>query len=602
MTEAIKNRSMIDEAYKWDLTKIYKTNDDFEKDIIKTKDLIIKFRKKYENHIMDNAKTFYNSLIDEMQIERYLDKLYTYSNLKKDEDVSNNENQALRSKVLNLYDFASSNMFFTSTEMLKKDYSLIEKFYKEEPKLLEHEKNLKDAFRYKKYTLSDKEEKLLSSISKAFGNDEETYGYLVDSDMTFGIIKDEDGKEVELTDTNYSIYIESSDREVRKAAFESLYKHYKQFKNTITSSFNGFINQSVSISKLRGYKSAFSCSLYKDEMDEKVYDTLINTIHDNLDVFQKYYDLKKEVLELDEIHLYDIYTSMVKGNNKKYSFDEAKKMVINALSVLGEDYINKFNKIFDEKWIDIYPNKNKRGGAYSSGCYDTYPYILLNYQGTLNDVSTLAHEGGHSMHSYYTINNQPIQYGDYPIFVAEVASTVNEILLSKYLLKTSNNKEEKLLVLNKLLELFKGTIYRQVMFSEFEKYAYDLIENDDVITADKLCDKYYELNKLYFGNNVVVDDLIRYEWEKVPHFYYNFYVYKYATGISAACKIAEGILNNEEGALENYLKMLKSGSSKNPLDTLKIAGVDMKDKNVYESAIRMFDDAIEEFRILSREK
>ena len=597
MTEIIKDRSMIDDKYKWDLTKVYKTNADFESDCEKVKNLITEYRKKYENHTMDNAKIFYDSIVDELEIERLLEKLYSYSNLKKDEDVANTENQELRSKVVNLYNYASKNMFFTSTEMLKKDYSLIEEFYKEEPRLLEHENNLKDSFRYKKYMLSDEEEKLLSNISKAFGNDEETYGYLVDSDMTFGEIKDENGNMVELTDTNYSVYIESKNRSVRKAAFESLYNHYKQFKNTITSLFNGSINESVSMAKLRGYPSAFLASLYKDDMKESVYNTLVDTIHNNLDVYQKYYELKKEVLNLDELHLYDIYTPMIDEGGKKYSFEEAKEMVLNALSVLGDDYINNFKKIFDEKWVDVYPNKNKRGGAYSGGCYDTYPYILLNYQGTLNDVSTLAHEGGHSMHTYYTVNNQPIQYGSYPIFVAEVASTVNEILLSKYLLKTSKNKEEKLIVLNKLLELFKGTIYRQVMFSEFEKYAYDLIENDDVITSDKLCDKYYELNKLYFGENVVVDDLIRYEWEKVPHFYYDFYVYKYATGISAACKIAEGILNNEEGALDNYLKMLKNGCRENPLNTLKIAGVDMENKEVYESAIRMFDEAIEEFKL-----
>ena len=597
MTEIIKDRSMIDDKYKWDLTKIYKTNADFESDCKKVKNLITEYRKKYENHTMDNAKIFYDSIVDELEIERLLEKLYSYSNLKKDEDVANTENQELRSKVVNLYNYASKNMFFTSTEMLKKDYSLIEEFYKEEPRLLEHENNLKDSFRYKKYMLSDEEEKLLSNISKAFGNDEETYGYLVDSDMTFGEIKDENGNMVELTDTNYSVYIESKNRSVRKDAFESLYNHYKQFKNTITSLFNGSINESVSMAKLRGYPSAFLASLYKDDMKESVYNTLVDTIHNNLDVYQKYYELKKEVLNLDELHLYDIYTPMIDEGGKKYSFEEAKEMVLNALSVLGDDYINNFKKIFDEKWVDVYPNKNKRGGAYSGGCYDTYPYILLNYQGSLNDVSTLAHEGGHSMHTYYTVNNQPIQYGSYPIFVAEVASTVNEILLSKYLLKTSKNKEEKLIVLNKLLELFKGTIYRQVMFSEFEKYAYDLIENDDVITSDKLCDKYYELNKLYFGENVVVDDLIRYEWEKVPHFYYDFYVYKYATGISAACKIAEGILNNEEGALDNYLKMLKNGCRENPLNTLKIAGVDMENKEVYESAIRMFDEAIEEFKL-----
>ena len=597
MTE-IKDRSMIETKDKWDLSLIYKTQKDFENELEITKNLILEYRKKYENHTMDNANIFYNSIIDSLEISRKLDKLYVYASMKSDEDVSNNDNQELKNKVINLYDLATANMFFVDTELLKEDYAKIEKFYQDEPKLLEHEVNIKDTFRYKKHTLSDIEEKLLSNISKAFGNDEQTYGYLTDSDMTFGTIKNEDNKEVELTDTNYSIYIKSKDRRVRKEAFDALYNHYKQFKNTITSTFDGSIKQSVSIAKLRKYNSAFEASLFKDEISIDVYNTLVNTIHENLNIFHKYYDLKKKVLNLDEFHLYDVYVEMVKDYDKKYSFDEAKQIVINALSVLGNDYIETFKKAFDEKWIDIYPNKNKRGGAYSGGSYDTKPYILLNYQGTLNDVSTLAHEGGHSMHSYYTRTNQPIQYGDYPIFVAEVASTVNEILLAKYMLKNSTSKEEKLVILNQLLELFKGTIYRQVMFSEFEKYAYDLVENDDVITSDKLCDKYYQLNKLYFGDNVVVDDLIRYEWEKVPHFYYNFYVYKYATGISAACKIADGILNNEKDALDNYLNMLKSGSRQNPLDTLKIAGVDMTDKEVYESAIKMFDETIEEFKTL----
>ena len=597
MTE-IKDRSMIETKDKWDLSLIYKTQKDFENELEITKNLILEYRKKYENHTMDNANIFYNSIIDSLEISRKLDKLYVYASMKSDEDVSNNDNQELKNKVINLYDLATANMFFVDTELLKEDYVKIEKFYQDEPKLLEHEVNIKDTFRYKKHTLSDIEEKLLSNISKAFGNDEQTYGYLTDSDMTFGTIKNEDNKEVELTDTNYSIYIKSKDRRVRKEAFDALYNHYKQFKNTITSTFDGSIKQSVSIAKLRKYNSAFEASLFKDEISIDVYNTLVNTIHENLNIFHKYYDLKKKVLNLDEFHLYDVYVEMVKDYDKKYSFDEAKQIVINALSVLGNDYIETFKKAFDEKWIDIYPNKNKRGGAYSGGSYDTKPYILLNYQGTLNDVSTLAHEGGHSMHSYYTRTNQPIQYGDYPIFVAEVASTVNEILLAKYMLKNSTSKEEKLVILNQLLELFKGTIYRQVMFSEFEKYAYDLVENDDVITSDKLCDKYYQLNKLYFGDNVVVDDLIRYEWEKVPHFYYNFYVYKYATGISAACKIVDGILNNEKDALDNYLNMLKSGSRQNPLDTLKIAGVDMTDKEVYESAIKMFDETIEEFKTL----
>jgi len=597
----MKTRSEISNDYKWDLTKIFETKSDFDKFYDETKKLIVDY-KKYEGHIMDDAKTFYNSTIDSLEISRRLEKLYTYAHMKSDEDVSLNSNQELVSRVINLYNLASQAMYFEETELLKEDYSKIEEFFKEEPRLLEHEINIKNSFRYKNHILSDAEEKIMSNLNGAFDNNETTYSYLTNSDMTFGTIKDESGNEVELTDTNYSIFIESKDRRVRIDAFKTLYKYYKQFTNTITSTLNGNIKESVAVSHIRKYNSAFERSLFNDEMDPKVFKTLVDTVHENLDIYQKYYDLKKEVLGLDEIHLYDVYAKLINDYDKTYSFDEAKELVFKALSVMGKEYTNDLEKAFSQKWIDIYPNKNKRGGAYSSGSYDTYPYVLLNYQGRLNDVSTIIHELGHSMHSYYTRNNQPYQYGNYPIFVAEVASTVNEMLLAKYLLKNSDDKSVKLAVLNHLLELFKATIYRQVMFAEFEKYAYDLVENDDVITSEKLCNKYLELNKEYFGKNVVVDEEIKYEWEKVPHFYSDFYVYKYATGLSAACKIVNGILNHEDGALENYIKMLKNGCRENPLNTLKIAGVDMTDKEVYQSAIDMFNDAIEEFKALSIKK
>lgn len=597
----MKTRSEISNDYKWDLTKIFETKSDFDKFYDETKKLIIDY-KKYEGHTMDDAKTFYNSIVDSLEISRRLGKLYTYAHMKSDEDVSLNSNQELVSRVINLYNLASQAMYFEETELLKEDYSKIEEFFKEEPRLLEHEINIKNSFRYKNHILSDAEEKIMSNLNGAFDNNETTYSYLTNSDMTFGTIKDESGNEVELTDTNYSIFIESKDRCVRIDAFKTLYKYYKQFTNTITSTLNGNIKESVAVSHIRKYNSAFERSLFNDEMDPKVFKTLVDTVHENLDIYQKYYDLKKEVLGLDEIHLYDVYAKLINDYDKTYSFDEAKELVFKALSVMGEEYTNDLEKAFSQKWIDIYPNKNKRGGAYSSGSYDTYPYVLLNYQGRLNDVSTIIHELGHSMHSYYTRNNQPYQYGNYPIFVAEVASTVNEMLLAKYLLKNSDDKSVKLAVLNHLLELFKATIYRQVMFAEFEKYAYDLVENDDVITSEKLCNKYLELNKEYFGKNVVVDEEIKYEWEKVPHFYSDFYVYKYATGLSAACKIVNGILNHEDGALENYIKMLKNGCRENPLNTLKIAGVDMTDKEVYQSAIDMFNDAIEDCKVLLKTK
>lgn len=591
----IKERREVPKEFQWNLERIFKTDEEFQKEIEAVRKQIDEFAK-LEGHTTENAKTFYRSITAGNEIERRLNKLYTYASMKSDEDVANTENQAKKEQVVNLYNYASSKMYFQTPELLNTEKEVIESFYQEEPKLLEHKTNIEEVYRYKPHTLPKEEEKLLSNLSSAFGNDETTYGYLTDSDLDFGTIHDENGVEVPLTDTNFSIYIKSLKREVRKEAFERLYEVYKQFQNTITATFNGAIKQNVAMAHIKHYKTSFEAALFGDELDPKVYDTLVSSVRNHLDVLHDYYRLRKEVLNLKELHLYDVYTNLVPDTDTKYPFETASRLVLDALKPLGDAYINDLKQAFTEGWIDIYPNKNKRGGAYSSGSYDTMPYVLLNYQDKLDDVSTLAHELGHSMHSFYTRKNQPYQYGDYPIFVAEVASTVNELLLAKHMLKVSTNKNERLAILNQLLELFKGTIYRQVMFAEFEKYAYDLVEQDEVITPDKLCKKYYELNQDYFGSNTVVDKEISYEWEKVPHFYYHFYVYKYATGISAACHIVEGILSGDEAKRDAYLKMLANGCRENPLNTLKIAGVDMTDKEVYESAIRMFADTIEEFR------
>lgn len=591
----IKERREVPKEFQWNLERIFKTDEEFQKEIEAVRKQIDEFAK-LEGHTTENAKTFYRSITAGNEIERRLNKLYTYASMKSDEDVANTENQAKKEQVVNLYNYASSKMYFQTPELLNTEKEVIESFYQAEPKLLEHKTNIEEVYRYKPHTLPKEEEKLLSNLSSAFGNDETTYGYLTDSDLDFGTIHDENGAEVPLTDTNFSIYIKSPKREVRKEAFERLYEVYKQFQNTITATFNGAIKQNVAMAHIKHYKTSFEAALFGDELDPKVYDTLVSSVRNHLDVLHDYYRLRKEVLNLKELHLYDVYTNLVPDTDTKYPFETASRLVLDALKPLGDAYINDLKQAFTEGWIDIYPNKNKRGGAYSSGSYDTMPYVLLNYQDKLDDVSTLAHELGHSMHSFYTRKNQPYQYGDYPIFVAEVASTVNELLLAKHMLKVSTNKNERLAILNQLLELFKGTIYRQVMFAEFEKYAYDLVEQDEVITPDKLCKKYYELNQDYFGSDVVVDKEIAYEWEKVPHFYYHFYVYKYATGISAACHIVEGILSGDEAKRDAYLEMLANGCRENPLNTLKIAGVDMTDKEVYESAIRMFADTIEEFR------
>ena len=593
------DRNEIQEQYKWDLTKIYKNIEEFNKEYEEISKQIEDFSK-YESIMGTNAHNFYETLNNYFEISRMIEKLSVYTHLLFDENTGDNNNQALSAKVSNLYDKFVKISYFTTPTILKKEYSEIEKYYKEEPKLKEYEILLKNEYRYKEHTLSDIEEKLLSSITKMLNNNYETYELLKDSDLTFGNIHDEEGNLVELTCSNYGVYIESTNRNVRKEAFLTLYKTYKQFINTFATTLYGNIKENITISRIKKYNSTIEWCLYPDEVDISIYDNLIKTINNNLDILFKYYDLKKELLNLDELHLYDIYTPIVENYTKKYPFEEAKETVFNALSVLGSDYLKTLKEGIQERWIDVYPTKNKRTGGYSSGCYDTNPYILLNYQDKYNDMSTLAHEAGHSMHSYYTRHNNPYQYGDYSIFVAEVASTVNELLLAKYLLKTSKNKEEKLFILDNLMTLFKSTIYRQTMFAEFEKEIYEDAEKDIPLTADYLNDKYYCLNKTYFGSNVVVDEEIKYEWERVPHFYYNFYVYKYATGLSAACHIVNDILSGKPNSIENYKKFLSAGRTKTPLESLKLAGVDLSKKEVIESAIKMFNDTIEEFKELHK--
>lgn len=595
-----KLREEISNDCKWDLEAIYKSKEEFEKELQEI-EIEIGNITQYKDILMDSSTNLLNCLELDTNISRRLSKAHTYANCHFDSDTGNASYQEMIGKVNNIYQKYSETISFIEPTILKCDYSTIEKFFIEEPKLKSYERNLKEIFRFKKYILSDNEEKIISNLEKALESSSTIYESLTDTDMTYGNIIDENGESVELTDSNYNKYIKSNDRRVRKDAFLELYRVYSSFKNTIASTITGNIEANVSIAKIRGYNSAIEASLFSDNISIDVYNNLIDTVSNNLSSLFKYYDLKKKILGLDEMHLYDTYVSIINEKPREYSFDEAKTIVRDALSVLGDKYINDLDNAFSQKWIDIYNNKGKRGGAYSGGSYDTYPYVLLNFEGTLNDVSTLAHELGHSMHSYYSRINNSYQNSNYKIFVAEVASTVNELLLAKYLLKNTSNKKEKLIILNNLLDLFKATIYRQTMFAEFEKNIYDKHEKGEILTAELLCNDYYELNKKYFGNSVVVDEEIKYEWERIPHFYYNFYVYKYATGLSAACYIVNAILSGSKDALDNYLKFLKLGGSMDPLDELKVAGVDMSKPDVILSAINMFDEILDEFEQLYNE-
>lgn len=598
MEQRQKARSEIEEKYKWDLTPIYKDVDSWYEDY----DLVSKEIKKvldFKGNIVKSAKNLLDYIEFSMNLERKLYKLYYYAHLNFDSDTTNNEYQKMNGKIENLLAEYNKLDSFANPEMMKIDYNQIKEFYKEEPRLQEYEFLLEQLYRYKDHILNTEAESIISSFANINSTPEQVFEALTDSDLRFGKVKNDKGEDVELTESNYSSSIESTNRDVRKEAFEMLLKTYSNYKNTIANTFAGNVEVLTTMAKLKKYSSSLEASLFDDNISTGVYNNLIDTVSNNLNVLYKYFDLKKEVLGLDEFHLYDQYNSLVPDCSKNYTFEEAKDLVLKALTVLGEDYVANLNKAFDERWIDVYNNKGKRTGAYSSGFYDTNPYVLLNFNGKFGDVSTLAHELGHSMHTYYSCHNNPYQYSSYKIFVAEVASTVNELLLKYYILNHTDDVNEKKYIINEMMNNFKSTIYRQTMFAEFERDMHALKEKGEVLTSQLLSDKYYELNKKYFGPNVVVDDVIRYEWERIPHFYYDFYVYKYAIGLSCACYIADGILNNKPNALENYKKFLSSGGSDYPANELKIASIDVTKSEVVESAIKMFDNLIKQFKELS---
>lgn len=594
-----KLREEIEDKYKWNLSSVYSSTEKLEEDYKKVKEGLKTLASKSETFCTSGVN-LYNFLKLDDSITIILEKMWTFTSHNYDTDLANNQNQMYKEKISNLYDEYESATSFVLPAILECE-DKIKEFYKECPKLEEeYSFSLETVLRFKPHTLSKKEEKVISDLSPAVANTGDIASMLTDSDINFGKIKNEDGKEVELTDTNYVPFLGSKDRRVRKDAFYTLYKSYKQFSNTLALSLSDEISRRVAIAKVRNYKDALSAALYSDNIPKTVYDNLITAVSNNLEPLYEYYKEKQKLLGLDEMHMYDVYADVVEKTNTKYTYDEAKTLVLDALSVLGDDYITNLKKAFTEGWIDVYPNKGKRGGAYSGGSYLTNPYVLLNFNGTYRDVSTLAHELGHSMHTYYSTHNNPYQYSEYRIFVAEVASQVNELLLNNYMLNKVKTKEEKLDILNQILDLFKASIYRQTMFSEFEEKITKENENSEILTADKMNTIYYELVKKYFGNDVIVDEEIKYEWCRIPHFYYNFYVYKYSTGLAAATYIVNRIINKEEGAVEDYLAFLKTGGSDYPLNELKIAGVDLEDPKVIESALKTFENYLDEFKKIVR--
>lgn len=595
-----KTRDEIEDKYKWDLSKIYLTEDEWLKDfeyVSKNSDRYLEFKGK-----LNTAAKILEYLKFDEEFSKKADAVYMYAALKFDEDTSNFKYQELKGKIEKVMLEISAKTSFVLPELLKLSKDDFERFMVEMPELKMYDFEFEKILRMKGHILSDGEEELLSSLGKVLNNPEDTASYLRNADMRFGVIKDAEGNEVELSNINFAKYIMDDDREVRKSAFYTLYKEYESLQNTFASSYSGKVSMDNVLALKRGYKDAREAALSDSNVDRKVYDNLIEVLHQNLSIMDDYYALKKEVMGLDELHIYDIYGALVLESNKNYSFEEAKEIVLKALSVLGDDYIKDLNKAFDERWIDVMPSKGKKGGAYSWGCFTSNPYLLLNFNGKFDDVSTLAHELGHSMHSYYSNKNNPYIYHQYKIFVAEVASQVNELILARYLINHTDDKNEKLSILDSLMELFKGSIVRQTMFAEFEYLTHKKEQDGQVLTSEFLSDEYYKLYEKYSGHNMISDKEIRYEWEKIPHFYYNFYVYQYATGLAAANFIANKIMSGDKKVLNNYLKFLTLGGSMDPIDELKVAGVDMNKPEVIQEAMDTFKGLINEFKEIYRSR
>ncbi len=594
-------RSEIAEKDTWDLTPIFQTTDDWNAAYAEAEKAVKAFPACMEE-MLTSPEALYRTMQTMTALTEKVDVLYTYAHLCFSGDTTDNTARQLMGRAQNLLTAYSEAAAPFDTRLMQLSDEQLAEWMQTYPQLeTDYGVILRETFRYKPHTLSASEEQLMASFSKERATAEEAYESLTSSDLKFGTITDEDGQSVTLTDTNYAMYMRSSDRNVRKAAFTTLYAGYEQFRNTFASLYAGQLETEKVVAKVRHYESALAHSLFPDHVTPEIYQNIIDSISGHLDVLFRYYRVKKKVLGLDEMHMYDVYLPMNAGSKKKYTYDEAVEEVLAACSVFGDEYVSVLQKGYADRWVDVYPNDGKVGGAFSGGCATTAPYILLNFQGLDEDVSTLAHESGHSMHSWFTRQNNSLQYADYRIFVAEVPSTVNELLLAYYKLEHTDSREEKLAILGNLLELYKATIFRQVMFAEFEQMTHALSEQGEVLTADLLCEKYYALNEKYFGGEVILDEQITCEWMRVPHFYYNFYVYKYAVGLAAASHIVKRIRAGEPGALDAYLAFLKLGSTKDPIESLRVAGVDMTGTEVFDSAVSMFSELLDEFETLSNE-
>lgn len=594
MAKEEKTRSEIEDKYKWDLTKMYKDELEFEEDCNKLNKLIEKL-KNFKNNITKDSNTLYSYMKLEDEINVIFTNIYVYASCKNDEDVSNSISQKRFNKVLGMlskYDEISS---FAGPELLKTDYAVIKKYIEENDDLKEYAFDLEQIYRYQPYILSENEEKLLSNISDLSMKFKNNFSIINNSMVDFGYIKDENGEDIKLTNGNYSKYIKSENREVRKAAYEAKGKTYKKFANLISTDYEAYVKSCSMIAKAKGYESNLDMYLFSDGVNKKVYDTLLKVADDNLDVLHKYYKLKKDILKLYELEVYDLSAPLVKESNKKYTPSDAKELICKATSIYGNEYVNQIKKFFDDKCIDFYPNKGKRVGYYQNDSYKGI-IILGNYNDDYQSVSSIAHELGHAMHSYYSKKNNKEHLSEYTILVAEIASLTNEIILSNYVINNTDDKNLKLQAINNILEVFADNFFGTLAHgSVFEKIVHEKIFNDEVLSEEDFNKIFEKIIKKHNGPLVKESRYSKYNWARIPHFYMPFYYYKYSVGVCGACYVSKKILSDDKKFLHKYLDFLKLGGSMMPLDELKTIGFDLTNTKVIEEGIKYFDELIDEF-------
>lgn len=590
-SKTLPKRSEIPDQFKWRLEDIYPSDAEWEQDVAKIKELIDQVKAR-QGSLAQSGKHLLEALILQDEVNKLLERVYVYARMRRDEDNTNPTYQALTDRATSLSTLVYSATAYIQPEILAIPDEQLRQLQESEPGLAHYRFLLEEITRQKPHTLSAAEEAILAQASEVTAAPSTIFSMLNNADIKFPMITDEHGEEVELTKGRYIQFMESRDRRVRKEAFQALYETYGKQKNTIAATLTSAVKRDVFYARVRNYPSALHAALFADNIDPSVYDNLIATIREHLPLMHRYVSLRKKMLNLDELHMYDLYVPIVADVEMKIPYEQAVATIKEALKPLGEEYGQVLEKGFTSGWIDVYENEGKTSGAYSWGAYTTHPYVLMNYQENVNNMFTLAHEMGHALHSYFSDTNQPYTYAQYRIFVAEVASTLNEALLMHHLLETTHEKHQRMYLINYYLEQFRGTVFRQTMFAEFEKRIHERVEAGEALTADSLSALYRELNVAYHGPEMVVDREVDLEWARIPHFYNNFYVYKYATGFSAATSLYKQIIEEGEPAVERYLTFLKSGGSDYPINLLKRAGVDMTSAEPIREALSVFQDLL----------